>query len=178
MKKNKTRYLYVVIILGFLVFLSIPISYLSIESLANKIFFVEKVNVGDRLQLHSIHSASSTPLEKTLFVGENQTIILQKVKFFDQTGAGLPELAKSPEDFYIEENGFVIDNMQRSFTIIGMQVDELYENQLTIHGKNISLFDFFSSKKGSVEIKIKKNINVIYILDRLRSKTLNSYVSM
>lgn len=170
MKKNKKTFLYVVLILAFLISICIPITYLSVESSGNNIFFIEKVSLGDSIQLHSIHSASSTPLEETLFVGDKQKLILQKVKFFDQSGAGLPELANSPEDFYIEGDGFVIDNMNRSHMVISMYVEELYENQLTIHGKVIRLFDFFPLKNGSVELKIKKSINLIYILDKLRSK--------
>ncbi len=117
---------------------------------------------------YSIHSVSRTGLMEYLHVEEQEgtfVFVADKVRYEDQSGAGLPEYAYDGSRFYEEDGYFYIDGMDRVYKSLSFQVEEAYMNTLFIEGHEYLLYTWPKDRKGSVEFTIQK-ISLLELLKK------------
>lgn len=101
----------------------------------------------------SIHSVSMTPLEETLMV-EGSGFKAQKVRYKDQSGAGLPEQAYGEATYRIDGDWMVIEGMDRYYESLSFRINKSYDNQLIIDNSRILLYEFFEDGLGEVTMDL------------------------
>lgn len=101
----------------------------------------------------SIHSVSNTPLEETLTVVEGGFLAV-KVRYKDQSGAGLPEFTYDQAEFYTEDGWLVIEGFDRRYEGLSFRVNQVYDNRLKVNGSEILLYNLVEGSKGEVDMKI------------------------
>jgi len=111
------------------------------------------VEEGQEMVYTSIHSVSNTPLEETLVVVDGGFEAV-KVRFKDQSGAGLPEYTYNDSDFYTEDGWLVIEGFNRSYESLSFRVNQLYDNRLKVNGSQILLYNLVGGNKGEVGMTI------------------------
>ncbi len=142
---------------------------LSLELISGEgdLLMVHPINHMDQVVYESIHSVSLTRLQESIEIHKEGFFIIRTVKYEDQSGAGLPEYTYDEAVFYIEDNWFVIDKMNRRFDDLEFWVDAAYENTLTISGTRIPLYKLFEKEKGSIRFEVKKQPQVVIWLKNL-----------
>ncbi len=96
---------------------------------------------------------SNTPLEETLAVAKGGFEAV-KVRFKDQSGAGLPEYTYDEGKFYTEDGWLVIEGVNRYYERLSFRVNVLYDNKLDVNGSEILLYDLVEGNKGEVGMEI------------------------
>jgi len=130
-----------------------PSKVMLLENGDGKDLAIIPVRQGQVAVYTSIHSVSMTPLEETLVV-EGSGFLAQKVRYKDQSGAGLPEQAYGGAEYYVEGDWMVIDGMDRYFESLSFRVNKSYDNELIIDNSRILLYEFFEDGLGEVTMDI------------------------
>jgi len=160
----------VVIAVITLVFLGVtwPIKWgMVITDDMNKKVFVLPVSGDMEFSHSSIHSVSKTILVEYFSINEydgRYVFVTDKVRYEDQSGAGLPEYAYDESVFYEEDGYFYIDDIGRIHERMIFQVEETYQNRLYINKSTYDLYGWTDDGKGSLTFDIMKlSIIELYI---------------
>lgn len=158
--------LIVIILLG----MSWPVKWaLVITNDDHQTVYTRPFDDGLEFEYMSIHSVSLTTLLEYIRIEERDgayVFVADKVRYEDQSGAGLPEYAYEDSVFYEEDGYFFIEGMDRVFKDLSFQVEEQYNNTLFIDQVSYRLYDWVDDRKGSVSFEIKK----ISLIDLIRTQ--------
>jgi len=161
----KTKFIVVIIII--LLFLLCRQRVFTVfDQNENVVKYIQKVNIGDKIEFNYIHSVSKTPITETLEI-QNGVLALNKVEYIDQGGAGMPEFPRGKEVFEVKDGKYIISNFDRKFKQIPIRVQEDYKDELTLNNENIKLYQIIENNKVAL-IETKKVPFIMYIYYKFR----------
>ena len=150
---NKTyKRILLISIIGFGLFFMMPVRMLVIKDGDGLVVLRQKVTVGQEMVYTSIHSVSMTPLEETLTIGDQGGFDAVKVRFKDQSGAGLPEMNYGEAEFYTRDGWMVIEGMDRHYDRLSFRINERYDNRLYIDDSQILLYEMVTGGVGELNL--------------------------
>ncbi len=134
----------------------IPIYTLELKSFSDgKLYFMQKVQPGDKFILKYTHSVALTPVWEIFIINKDYQIVLIETDFLDH-GAGLPYTTFENEIFVEEEGRFKIKNMHRIIpTPFYYRIGAIRENIFYFKDKEINLSSLVGD--GLLTLKIYKN---------------------
>ena len=141
-----------------------PTTTLEMRDKDGSLLSLESVKSGDTMVYHSIHSVSMTRLEETIRFERSLEFVGVKVRYEDQSGAGLPEFPHDGGNFYTENGWFVLEDYNRVYPSLSFRINEAYDNRLDINGNQILLYNYFDHKKGVLNMKLVRQPVGLFLL--------------
>jgi len=143
----------IIIILSFL-----PIYTLELKSFPDgKLYFMHKVQPGDKFILKYTHSVALTPVWEIFIIDKDYQIVLIETNFLDH-GAGLPYTTFENEIFMEEEGRFKIKNMHRIMpNPIYYRIGAVRENVFYFKDEEINLSSLLGDRLLTLEVN-KNNL--------------------
>jgi hypothetical protein len=125
------------------------------DTSTHQLVHVEAIRVKQGFSIYFIHSIHKTPVEEQFIVGDDHSMILDRV-IYETYGVGNPSEPEPGQTFRMEDGKLIIENMNRRFPYIDQRIGQRIANHQLIVKDKKTPFTAWSKPGSRIRIEVKK----------------------